>query len=78
MRVRLLAGVSVKKTNLLIVGAMAVMLTACFGGGAHVQSQVTTVSKGKQLIDLKKAADEGAISQDDYAKEKAKILGASD
>lgn len=51
------------------------MLTACFGGGAHVQSQVATVSKGKQLIDLKKAADEGVISQNDYTKEKAKILG---
>lgn len=75
MSVRLVAGDSVKTSNLLIVGAMAVMLTACFGGGAHVQSQVTTVSKGKQLIDLKKAADEGAISQDDYSKEKAKILG---
>ena len=37
--------------------------------------QVTTVSKGKQLIDLKKAADEGAISQGDYTKEKSKILG---
>lgn len=34
-----------KKSNLLIVGAMAVMLTACFGGCAHVQSQVSTVSK---------------------------------
>lgn len=77
LRECLLAGVGVKKTNLLIVGAMAAMLTACFGGGAHVQSQVTTVSKGKQLIDLKKAADDGAISQDDYAKEKAKILGSS-
>lgn len=54
---------------------MALMLTACFGGGAHVQSQVTTVSKGKQLIDLKKAVDDGAISQDDYVKERAKILG---
>lgn len=64
-----------KKSNVVLVSAMAGLLTACFGGGAHVQSQVTTVSKGKQLIDLKKAADEGAISQDDYAKEKAKILG---
>lgn len=63
------------KTNLLILCAMALMLTACFGGGAHVQSQVTTVSKGKQLIDLKKAVDDGAISQDDYVKERAKILG---
>ena len=63
---------------MIAVCAISTLSTACFGGGAHVQSQVTTVSKGKQLIDLKKAVDEGAISQDDYAKEKAKILGASD
>ncbi len=60
-----------------LVCGMALMLTACFGGGAHVQSQVTTVSVGKQLIDLKKAADNGAISQEDYAQEKAKILSSS-
>ena len=67
-----------KRWSLIAFCAISTLLTACFGGGAHVQSQVTTVSKGKQLIDLKKAVDEGAISQDDYAKEKAKILGASD
>lgn len=64
-----------KRIPLLAFSAASALLTGCFGGGAHVQSQVTTVSKGKQLIDLKKAADEGAISQDDYSKEKAKILG---
>lgn len=67
-----------KRWSVLAVCGMSMLLTACFGGGAHVQSQVTTVSKGKQLIDLKKAVDDGAISQDDYAKEKAKILASSD
>jgi len=66
-----------KKIALILVSSMAVLLTACGGGGAHVKSEVTTVSKGQQLIDLKKAADDGAITQDEYAKEKANILGAS-
>lgn len=66
-----------KKIALILVGSMTLLLTACGGGGAHVKSEVTTVSKGQQLIDLKKAADDGAITQDEYAKEKANILGAN-
>ncbi len=66
----------IKILGVLVTG-MALILTACFAGGAHVQSQVTTVSVGKQLIELKKAADNGAISQEDYAQEKSKILSSS-
>ena len=62
------------KTNLLILCAMALMLTACFGGGAHVQSQVTTVSKGKQLIDLKKAVDDGVITRTTTSKRGPRFL----
>jgi hypothetical protein len=36
--------------------------------------QHTTVSKGQQLIDLKRALDSGAISQSAYDAERAKIL----
>jgi len=53
------------------------ILSACGGGGAHVRSEVTTVSKGQQLIDLKKAADEGALTPDEYAKEKQRVLNAA-
>lgn len=70
-----LAGSNMKKLTLVLVSSMAVLLSACGGGGAHVQSQVTTVSKGQQLIDLKKAVDDGALTQDEYNKEKSKILG---
>lgn len=64
MSVCYLSGGLVNRCSLIAVCAISTLSTACFGGGAHVQSQVTTVSKGKQLIDLKKAVDEGAISQD--------------
>ncbi len=66
-----------KKSAILLVGALALVTSACGGGGAHVRSEVTTVSKGQQLIDLKKALSDGAISQDEYDKEKSKILTAS-
>jgi len=56
---------------------LSCFLSACGGGGAHVKSEVTTVSKGQQLIDLKKAADEGALTPDEYAKEKQRVLNAS-
>ena len=61
--------------KLFVYIAVLLMLTACGGGGAHVRSEVTTVSKGQQLFDLKKAYEDGAINQDEYNKEKAKVLG---
>lgn len=53
---------------------LAAMLAACGGGGADVKSVVNTTTTGQQLIDLKKALEAGAITQDQYEKEKARIL----
>jgi hypothetical protein len=52
------------------------MLTACGGGGAEQDTTVrnTTVSKGQALIDLKNAYDSGAMTQDEYEKEREKVL----
>lgn len=66
-----------KKLVLVLASVMAVVLTGCGGGGANVRSEVTTVSKGQQLIDLKKALGDGAITQDEYDKEKSKILSTN-
>ena len=66
-----------KKVVLVLASVMAVVLTGCGGGGANVRSEVTTVSKGQQLIDLKKALGDGAITQDEYDKEKSKILATN-
>ncbi len=62
--------------NTLIGFAMAIVLglTACGGGGAEVRSEVTTTTKGQQLLDLKKAYDSGAISSDEYEHERKKLL----
>jgi hypothetical protein len=57
-----------------LVIAAAVTLTACGGGGAEVRSEVTTVSQGQELIDLKKALDSGAITKDEYDRLRQKAL----
>ncbi|MCW3474122.1 SHOCT domain-containing protein [Limobrevibacterium gyesilva] len=56
----------------------AVPLAACGGSGSTSTTAVqnTTVSKGQQLIDLKKALDTGAISQSEYDAQRQKILAA--
>jgi hypothetical protein len=49
-------------------------LGGCFGGGADVEQHVSTVSQGQELADLKRALDEGAITQQEYDKLHQKIL----
>ncbi|MEN9902136.1 MAG: hypothetical protein RL651_800 [Pseudomonadota bacterium] len=66
-----------KRFAVVIASVLTLALTACGGGGANVRSEVTTVSKGQQLIDLKKALGDGAITQDEYDKEKSKILSTN-
>jgi hypothetical protein len=54
--------------------ALVLGLAGCGGGGAKVQSEISTTTTGQQLMDLKKALDSGAISQEEYDKERKKIL----
>lgn len=64
--------------RLLCVMALALALASCGGGGSTSRTSVenTTVSKGQQLIDLKKALDTGAISKSDYDSQRSKILSS--
>ena len=55
--------------SLLLFGA-----AACGGGGPEVRSEVTTTTTGQQLMDLKKALDSGAMTQQEYEKERKKVL----
>ncbi len=59
---------------LAVCGLFAFGVAACGGGGAEVKSEVSTTTTGQQLIDLKKALDAGAINQQEYEKERKKIL----
>jgi len=49
-------------------------LTSCGGGGAKVESQVSTQTLGQQLIDLEKAHKEGVITEKEYKKAKEGLL----
>ena len=48
-------------------------LTSCGGGGAKVESTVSTQTLGQQLIDLNKAFKEGVITEEEYKKNKEVI-----
>jgi hypothetical protein len=52
----------------------ALGLGACGGGGAEVKSEITTTTKGQQLLDLQKAYEAGAMTKDEYERERKRIL----
>lgn len=58
----------------ILVIAMVPVLSGCGGGGAEVRSEMTSVTTGQQLMDLKKALDIGAMTRDEYDREREKIL----
>ena len=64
-----------------VLGLVSVSpLMGCGGGGSKSETKtesrmtVETTTKGQRLHDLKKALDAGAISQQEYEKERKKIL----
>jgi hypothetical protein len=63
-----------KLTILVLCGFFLLGVAACGGGGAEVKSEVSTTTVGQQLMDLKKALDSGAMTQQEYEKERKKIL----
>ena len=59
---------------LALCGILLFGVTACGGGGADVRSEVTTTTVGQQLMDLKKALDSGAMTQQEYEQQRKIIL----
>jgi hypothetical protein len=70
--------VKTERVRRAIVGAMSVTLLTglggCGGGGAKVESQIQTTTTGQQLLDLKKAYEAGALSKEEYERERKKVL----
>lgn len=53
--------------------ALALTLAGC-GGGGDVQSTVNTQTVGQELMDLQKARDSGALTQQEYERQRKAIL----
>jgi DMAP1-binding Domain len=60
--------------GLVISIVLCVTLTSCGGGGAKVESTVSTQTLGQQLIDLDKAYKEGVITEKEYKKSKEALM----
>lgn len=54
----------------IVIALLSSVLIACGGGGATVNS----VTQGQELLDLKKALDQGVITQEEYNDTKEKIM----
>lgn len=57
--------------------SLAVLLNGCIAVGTGPKSQNVNPTLGQQLIDLKTAKDNGAISAAEYDAQKAKLLANS-
>lgn len=69
--------ISTKAALLFIVAAL---FAGCCGGSKTTKIETMTPTKtvGEQMIDLQKARDTGAISEDEYKKAKQDILDKLD
>jgi hypothetical protein len=63
-------------TAVMIAMILATTVSGCGGGGAKSQTQtdVRTTTTGQELLDLQKAYEAGAMSKNEYEKQKKKIL----
>ena len=52
----------------------SVLLTACGGGGARTTNEITSVTRGQELLDLKRAYDAGALNEREYQEQRRLIL----
>lgn len=58
--------------KMILVAFISALLIGCGGGGAKIEASTST--QGQQLIDLKKAYDEGIITPKEYEDAKKEIL----
>ena len=61
----------------LILFTVLVLLAGCFNGG-NSNISLGDVSLGQQLIDLKRALEEDAISEDEYEEAREALMASMD
>ncbi len=67
--------ISLLLSMVILAGALSGCVVALGNKGDGPPKVSERATLGQQLLDLKKARDEGAISDEDYVIEKNKILG---
>jgi uncharacterized membrane protein len=74
---RLETNVKAQLSRILVASMLtftALGMAACSGGGAKTNIEARSTTTGQELSDLKKAYEQGAISKQEYEKEREKIL----
>jgi hypothetical protein len=66
---------AMKKLFVLVLLAIAIMLSGCLAIGNHGDCRNKEITVGQQLLDLQKAKEAGALTDAEYQAQKAKILG---
>ncbi len=57
-----------------VLGGVGAGCVCAIGGGDGKDKQAIEPTKGQELIDLKKARDQGAISEEEYQSQKSQIM----
>lgn len=58
----------------LMMLGFTIATTGCGGGGAEIKATNTTTTMGQELHDIKKAFDQGIITEKEYERAKKDIL----
>ena len=61
--------------RVLVVASLLPLLGGCVAAIGNRPPPASSATLGQQLIDLKKARDEGLITEAEYAAQRAKFLG---
>jgi hypothetical protein len=65
-----------KYSSILFAASLATLLAVggCGGGGAKVNSQITTTTMGQELQDLEESYKKGLLSESEYTRARKAIL----